>query len=38
VTQQQLNAVANKLNTRPRQTLNWKTPAEVLAASVASTD
>jgi len=37
VTQQQLNAVANKLNTRPRQTLGWKTPAEVLAASVAST-
>ena len=38
VTQQQLNAVANKLNARPRQTLGWKTPAEVLAASVASTD
>jgi IS30 family transposase len=37
VTQQQLNAVANKLNTRPRQTLNWKTPAEVLDAAVAST-
>ena len=37
VTQQQLNAVANKLNTRPRQTLNWKTPAEVLNAAVAST-
>jgi len=37
VTQQQLTAVANKLNTRPRETLGWKTPAEVLAASVAST-
>jgi IS30 family transposase len=37
VTQQQLNAVANKLNTRPRRTLNWKTPAEVLNAAVAST-
>ena len=38
VTQQQLNAVAKKLNTRPRQTLAWKTPADVLAASVATTD
>jgi IS30 family transposase len=37
VTQRQLNAVATKLNTRPRQTLNWKTPAEVWAASVAFT-
>ena len=37
VTQQQLNAVAHKLNTRPRQTLGWKTPADVLAATVAST-
>lgn len=37
VSQQQLNAVANKLNTRPRQTLKWKTPADVLAASVALT-
>jgi len=37
VTQQQLNAVANKLNTRPRETLDWKTPADVLAASVAPT-
>ena len=37
VTQQQLNGVAHKLNTRPRQTLGWKTPADVLAATVAST-
>lgn len=37
ITQRQLDAVAHKLNTRPRQTLNWKTPAQVLAASVAMT-
>ena len=37
VTQRQLDTVANKLNTRPRQTLNWKTPADVLAHTVAST-
>jgi len=37
VTQRQLDVVANKLNTRPRQTLNWKTPAEVLSATVAPT-
>ncbi len=37
VTQRQLNVVAHKLNTRPRQTLNWQTPAEVLAATVAMT-
>lgn len=38
VTQSQLDIVANKLNTRPRETLGWKTPAEVFASSVALTD
>lgn len=38
VTQQQLDRIALKLNTRPRETLNWQTPAEVLAITVASTD
>jgi IS30 family transposase len=37
VTQRQLDAVAVKLNSRPRQTLSWKTPAEVLNSTVAST-
>lgn len=37
VTQAELNAVARKLNTRPRQTLGWKTPADVYHAAVAST-
>jgi IS30 family transposase len=38
VTQRQLDNVANKLNTRPRKTLGWKTPAQVFEASVATTD
>ena len=37
VTQRQLDAVAQKLNTRPRETLGWRTPAEVLASTVALT-
>jgi len=37
LTQRQLDAVAKQLNTRPRQTLAWKTPAAVLAEYVAST-
>jgi IS30 family transposase len=36
-TQRQLDAIALKLNTRPRQTLGWKTPAQALAAAVALT-
>ena len=36
-TQAQLNAVARQLNTRPRQTLGFETPAARLAACVAST-
>jgi IS30 family transposase len=37
VSQAQLDAVAKKLNTRPRKTLNWKTPAYILEASVSTT-
>jgi hypothetical protein len=29
-TQSELDAVADELNNRPRQTLNWKKPTEVL--------
>jgi len=35
--QARLNFVANELNQRPRETLRFRTPAEKLAASVAST-
>jgi IS30 family transposase len=37
VTQRQLDAVAQKLNTRPRETLGWRTPAEALTTTVALT-
>ena len=37
VTQRQLDAVARKLNSRPRETLGWHTPAETLATTVAMT-
>lgn len=36
-TQRQLDAIALKLNTRPRETLGFQTPGEFLAARVAST-
>jgi IS30 family transposase len=35
--QSELNAIARKLNTRPRKTLGYRTPAATLAASVAPT-
>jgi transposase, IS30 family len=34
VSQTQLDTVARKLNTRPRETLHWKTPAHILGTSV----
>ena len=35
--QANLNSIARQLNTRPRKTLNYRTPAEVFSASVAAT-
>jgi hypothetical protein len=37
VTQAELDAVARQLNGRPRQTLGFRTPAEVLAETIALT-
>jgi IS30 family transposase len=37
VSQTQLDTVARKLNTRPRETLHWKTPAYTLNTSVSTT-
>jgi IS30 family transposase len=36
-TQAQLNRIAHRINERPRETLNWLTPLEVLRATVATT-
>lgn len=34
--QQELDAIADSLNTRPRQTLGWRSPLQVLAEILAS--
>ena len=36
VSQARLDAVARKLNTRPRKTLQWKTPADIFDSSVST--
>ena len=36
-TQPQLDAIARERNTRPRKTLGYQTPADILAETVAST-
>ena len=37
ITQTRLNAVARRLNERPRETLDWRSPYQALRATVAST-
>ena len=37
VTKEQLDAAADSLNRRPRETLGWRSPAEVYAETVAMT-
>jgi IS30 family transposase len=37
VTEEELNAAADRLNGRPRKTLGWRKPAEALGEFVAST-
>ena len=36
ITQEQLDAIAAELNSRPRKTLDWTTPAQALSAIVAT--
>jgi IS30 family transposase len=38
LTQEGLDAIAEELNGRPRQTLGWRSPSEAFAEAVASTD